>query len=302
MRKITKQEALLVALFVAMLFWGGSWATSKMIVHYANIEIIAFWRFLLAAITFTPIIFFFRPSLLISIKSLSFLILVSIFNCLYAFLFFQGITLGMAGAGGVLVTTLIPIFTYILTFFIYHNRIAPYEFFGLVLGICSGFLLLNLDFSSELFVGGNLYFLISALIWALLTLTMQKIRTEVHPITANLYINIFSSLMCCVFIMLFDKGNIMQVFAFDHIFWLGLIFISCLSIAFGNTLYYQAIAILGSNKASAFNLLVPINAMLISWWLLNEVPTINTIVGGSLAIIGIYFINIYKPKKGKNVT
>lgn len=73
-------------------------------------------------------------------------------NGLYAFVFFIAIKHGLAGKGGVLVTTMIPIFSYLIfmiAIFFQKNKksthkITKSEILGLFLGLLSGFCLLNL--------------------------------------------------------------------------------------------------------------------------------------------------------------
>ncbi|MBI5641926.1 MAG: EamA family transporter [Deltaproteobacteria bacterium] len=61
--------------------------------------------------------------------------------------------------------------------------------------------------------------------------------------------------------------------------------------AFATTVYFFASSILSSRKASSFVFLVPFSAVILSWFFLGEVPRINTIAGGSLAIGAVYIIN-----------
>ncbi|VEG82465.1 Uncharacterised protein [Wolinella succinogenes] len=55
-----------------------------------------------------------------------------VFNSLYSILFFTGLRFGFAGAGGVLVTTLIPVFAYLLSYWLYSNPLEKHEVSGLV--------------------------------------------------------------------------------------------------------------------------------------------------------------------------
>ncbi|EAK4186305.1 EamA/RhaT family transporter, partial [Campylobacter coli] len=55
--------------------------------------------------------------------------------------------------------------------------------------------------------------------------------------------------------------------------------------------------ILGSVKANSFVLITPASALICSFFILDEVPTILTLIGCVLAIFAIYFINIYSKKK-----
>lgn len=283
-----------ILLFLGMLSWGGSWPASKFITTYTSGEIIVFWRFLLALLTFIPILAWLKIPLKITPRALGYLLVISLFNSLYALLFIYGVRYGMAGAGGVLVTTLIPIFTYLSAYVLHANPIARHEGIGLVLGLLSGLFLLNPRYYGDLLGGGNLFFLAAALTWTALTLTTQRIRHEVHPVAVNFYSTFFSFLSFLPLLWLEDR--VMEVWSFDGYFWGNLLFISCLSMAFGTTIYYQAVAKVGGSKASSFGLLVPMNALLLSWLFLEEIPTFETLIGGALALGAIYLLNLYRPR------
>ncbi|WP_207771609.1 lipocalin family protein, partial [Campylobacter jejuni] len=82
---------------------------------------------------------------------------------------------GLAGKGGVLVTTMIPIFSYLIfmiAIFFQKNKksthkITKSEILGLFLGLLSGFCLLNLGSLEDLFGKFNILFLTCSFIWAL---------------------------------------------------------------------------------------------------------------------------------------
>ena len=279
------QAKFVIQLCIAMFFWGGAWSATKLIVDYTSTDVLAFWRFALAAACFLPMVFFWHVSLAISRRTFLFLLLASCANVGYALLFFRGIVVGLAGAGGVLVTTLIPIATFLLAFLVYRHKPSRLESIGLTLGLVSGFLLTQLHTPELLLANGNLYFVASAFVWAILTILLQNIHHDIHPVAINFYI---CSLSVILFVPLVSEpARLLDIFGFDWLFWAGLLFISCCSIAIGTTLYYHAIKQLGGSKASAFNLLVPLFAMILSWALLGETPTLNTLLGGSLAIVAI---------------
>ncbi|MDE6044592.1 MAG: DMT family transporter [Helicobacter sp.] len=279
------QAKFVIQLCIAMFFWGGAWSATKLIVDYTSIDVLAFWRFVFAAACFLPMVLFLRVNLAVSRRTFLFLFLASCANVGYALLSFRGIVVGLAGAGGVLVTTLIPIATFLLAFLVYRHKPSRLESLGLTLGLVSGFLLTQLHTPELLFANGNLYFVASAFVWAILTLLLQNIHHDIHPVAINFYI---CSLSVILFVPLIENpAQLLDIFGFDWLFWAGLLFISCCSIAIGTTLYYHAIKQLGGSKASAFNLLVPLFAMMLSWALLGETPTLNTILGGSLAIVAI---------------
>ncbi|EES89736.1 conserved hypothetical protein [Helicobacter canadensis MIT 98-5491] len=279
-----------------MAFWGSSWACGKILVQYASADIVAFWRFFFALVASIPLIILLKVPMRINTENFKFLLIAACLNGIYSILFFMGLNYGSAGKGGVLVTTLIPIFAYLLAYFFSHKEnksIKANEILGLGIGIISGICLLDLGSFQELFGKFNTFFLLCALNWAILTLVCQKIR--IHPLAINFYIT-FLSLLFYSPLFLF-KPQIIEVFHYDMQFWVMIFVVAVLSTAIGTSIYYMGIAKLGATKASSYQLLVPAMALGSSYLILGEIPSLLTIFGGILAIFATYLINIYKPKE-----
>ncbi|TLD80616.1 DMT family transporter [Helicobacter sp. MIT 11-5569] len=291
-----------VLLVVAMFFWGASWPSSKVLVGYTSADVVTFWRFFVAFLASLPLIAVLRIPLRIDGKAFRYLLFAAILNCLYSLMFFVGLNYGSAGKGGVLVTTITPVFVYLLTFGLHkiqkntNRQMKGNEILGLFLGVVAGICLLDLGSSQTIFSKFNTFFILCALDWAVLTLVCHRLR--IHPIAINFYITLFSVVLFSPIFLV--QPAILEIFNFDLHFWLMLFTIGVLSTAVGTSIYYMGIAQVGAEKASSFQLLVPIFALLTSYFILGEIPSLLTLVGGGIAIFAIYLINLYKPKIRKN--
>ncbi|OHD10696.1 MAG: hypothetical protein A2086_07750 [Spirochaetes bacterium GWD1_27_9] len=282
---------------LAMVVWGGSWTSAKIISGLTKPQVLAFWRFFITFISLIPIMIITKQSFKLSFKGFIFAITGAILMVLYNQFFFGGLKLGLVSIGGVLVTTINPIFTFIITLFLFKNKIKLKEIIGLLFGLIGGLVLLEIwNFSlNQLMLSGNLLFLLAALVWAFITIVSQQSKTSLSPITFSLYLYGFSSIFD--FILAFNSG-IFEVFNFSYIFWLNILYLSIISTTFATTVYFYCSTTLGSNKASSFIFLVPINAVLISWLILHEVPKLSTVFGGIMAMLAVYLINFNNsPKK-----
>ena len=103
---------------LAMFFWGLSWASSKVLVAYSDAYTIAFWRFFFVLVGLFVLLLILKIPLTTPRKFIKWIVLASICNVIYSVLYFAALNYGQAGKGGVLVTTLTPIFTYLLVLFI----------------------------------------------------------------------------------------------------------------------------------------------------------------------------------------
>ena len=290
-----------ILLVVAMTFWGSSWASSKVLTSYTSADVITFWRFFFALMASIPLVIILRIPIRIDGSALKYLFLASITNCAYSIMFFIGVNYGSAGKGGVLVTTLTPVFVYLLTYWVHKLQNNPKmmrgnEILGLTLGIIAGICLLDLGNLSVLFSKSNVFFVLCALDWAVLTLICQRVR--IHPIAINFYITLFSVLLSSP--IFFFEPAMLDIFSFDARFWTMLFVVSVLSTAIGTSIFYMGVAQIGAEKASSYQLLVPLIALIAlvtSYFILDEIPSLLTLFGGGIAIFAIYLINVYKRAK-----
>lgn len=295
-----------ILLVIAMIFWGASWSASKVMVSYIGADVITFWRFFFAFLASVPLVILLKIPLRMDTHSFKLLILAALCNCLYSLMYFIGLNYGSAGKGGVLVTTLIPIFAYLLSFIVAKlqkdssKMMKNNEILGLFLGVIAGTCLLNLGSWQELFGKFNTLFVFCALDWAVLTLICRNIG--IHPVAINLYITFFSLLLFSP-IFIFQPA-MLEIFSFDARFWWMMFIVAVLSTAVGTSIYYMGVSRVGAAQASSFNLLIPVTALLSSFVILGEIPSVLTLIGGSIAVFAAYLINLYQPKhfgfKSKN--
>lgn len=282
-----------ILIFLAMLTWGGSWPSAKIAAGYTAQEVLVFWRLLFTFISFIPIIIIKKIPLKPDKRSLILALTGAVLIVTYNKIFFLGLKTGLAGAGGVLVTTLIPVNTFLFSVLFFGSRVRLREAAGLTLGLLGGLIMLEvwkLNYH-QLAQSGNLLFLVAAMIWGLLTITTQKAQEKMAALQFSFYLYGFSALLG-LFIAL--PYNAFTVLAFDYRFWGHMIYLSVIVTTFGTTVYFFASGKLGAYKASAFTFLVPVSALGISWLLLNEQPKLSTITGGLLAMAAVYLIS-FKP-------
>ena len=99
---------------LSMFLWGANWTAAKLISNTIPTSLLVFYRFMLTSIVFVPIIYFLKIPFKITKSQLFLIFICSLLIGLYQFLFFYGLKTGAAAAGGVLVTTITPLFMYML--------------------------------------------------------------------------------------------------------------------------------------------------------------------------------------------
>jgi len=275
-------------LLLAMLLWGGGWTALKILTYELPIEVIIFWRFFLMSISFLPILYFFKTPFSLNKQSLKYIMGSSILNIAFMISSFLGIKHGLAGAGSVIITTLSPVMTFLLVAIIFKKKLLKTQYFGLVLGILGGIILLQLN-DIELFLNGsNSYFLLCAIIWAGVTILSGRSHVHIHPIHYSFFISLIATFASYIYAFNSELG---AVFSQGWKFWTAMIYLAVLGQTLATTIFFMSSGVLGSQKTSSFMFLVPIFALLSAWLVLDEPIQIHILLGGLLSIIAILFVN-----------
>lgn len=262
----------------------------KILSSYINEYELIFLRMGISFISMLPILYFFKLSFKIDFKALFLILLASVILVLYSISFFLGVEHGTAGFGGALVTTLIPINTFIILAIIHKKTISIKHSFALILGGFGVLTMLNVwNFNlSEIFSKDNIYFLIASILWPILTIISSK-ATKTNPLIFTFYVYVISTFV--IYLFFIDDSLFYRINTFDYIFWLNIFVISILSTTFATSIYFVGIIKLGTNEVSSFIFLVPSSALILSAIFLDEKITYNTALGTICTIIAIYILN-----------
>ena len=274
----------------AMIFWGASWISTKVLTNYVNEYELVFLRMGICFISMFPLIYFFKLSFKIDLKSFIFILFASVILTLYSLVMFLGVQHGTGSFGGALVTTLIPIITFILIAFLNKKTISLKHSFALILGASGVLNMLDIwNFNlNEIFSKDNIYFLLAAFLWSILTIITSK-ATKINAFVFTFYTYIISSFTLFIF---FVDGNIFhKIVDFDFIFWFNMFIITILSTTFATSIYFIGASKLGAKEASSYIFLVAASALSFGAIFLGEEITFNVIIGTICTIIAIYILN-----------
>ncbi len=275
-------------LILAMLLWGGGWTALKILTYDLEIEVIVFWRFFIMSISFLPILYFIKIPLTLNRMSLSYIAGSSILNIAFMVSSFLGIKYGLAGAGSVIITTLSPVATFLLVAIIFRKRVQSRQLLGLSLGIAGGVILLQLNDIELFFNSSNIYFLLCALIWAGVTILSGHSHRYIHPIHYSFFISVIATI--ATFIYAYDSA-LSSVFSQGWEFWSAMIYLAVFGQTVATTIFFMASGVLGSQKTSSFMFLVPLFALLSAWIILDEPIQMHIVIGGTISMIAVLFIN-----------
>jgi drug/metabolite transporter (DMT)-like permease len=284
------RQLFLVGMILSMICWGFSWTAGKIMVGYGDALTISFYRFAVTFLSLFLIRLFINTSLKFESKGLFDLIVASMLMSIYTVLFFKGLATGKAGAGGVLVTVLNPILSYAIMLIMARRKPTRNESIGLLLGLLAGVVLLKLvTEAGNIFRAGNIYFLLAAFCWAILSIFTSRAGRYGSPVTFSFYLYGISTLL--MFLFAGWQGAQITFSKADPVFWGNLFFSATITTSLATTLYFVATSRLGASKASSFIFLVPFSAALGSWIFLDEIPQLHTVAGGLLGVAAVYVLN-----------
>ncbi|MBK7588137.1 MAG: DMT family transporter [Bacteroidetes bacterium] len=286
---------LIVGISLSMLIWGMSWPSAKVLSHYGKPLEIALIRFVFTFISLFVLLHVLKVKLSIQTKGLPSLLIASVLIALYSMLFFTGILKGMPGAGGVLVTTMTPIVSYMLALIIQKRKPSGKELIGLLIGLLAGCILLSIwNHASQILQSGNLFFILSTLVWAILSRITALSFKYGSPLAFSLWMYLLCILILTCFV---DLQSIKQLLIKgDTMFWGNMLFNGIVNTGIATTFFFYATSKIGAEKTSSFIYIVPFAAAISSYIAIGEIIQWNTIVGGLLGIVAVWVIN----KKIKN--
>ncbi|MDA3945782.1 MAG: DMT family transporter [Helicobacteraceae bacterium] len=281
-------------LILAMFFWCAGWPALKVLTYSLPLEVVSFWRSFLMIFAFIPVLFFLKKPLLLKREALKYVIPSAVLNVLFMVFAFIGVQKGFAGSGGVIITTLAPVLTFMLVSLIFKKHPPKMQIVGLVIGFIGGLVMLQVTELVGDLNGAEFYFFLCAVVWAVLTLISQQSHAVMHPVHYSFFIAIFAAFIL-FFIALPYK--IMAVADEGLAFWSALLYLALFGQTIATTIYFIASGKLGSSQASSYMFLVPLFALVTSYFLLGESVELHVVIGGAVTLFGVYLIN--RSQRGK---
>ena len=275
------------------------WALSGVSVKYLSFSIsedeVVVYRFFLSALSTFPLLIWFKIPLRISLKNLVICILLAFFLIGNYRTYFMGMQRGAVGLGAALVTVLIPIFVYIIMIFSKKSKPILKDWLALVIGAIGVVLMLDLEqLNLDILVsGGNIYFVLAALTYALFTVFASYMRS-IHVLTIHFYVCLFGLLID--WNLSYDSNHLSSLVNMDYVFWINMLFISVIAGTAITALYYTGLRIIGSKKSSAFSILTPFFAIALGAIFFGEMITIYNAIGILMAVLALIVLNDSKIK------
>lgn len=283
-----------VKLILTAVFWGGTFIAGKTIAHTVLPLDAAFLRFAIASVflvVFTrklegrlPVI---RPAQILPIVLLG---LTGVFA--YNLLFFTGLHYINAGKASLIVATN-PIFISLLSALLFREKLNPIKGFGILMSVTGALIVISNGHLSLLF--GNEFgrgeLLISGCVasWCAYSLIGKTVMGKLSPVASVCYSSIAGTFLLAIPMAV--RGSLPSFGAYSPADWISLFYLGFFGTVLGFFWYYQGINVIGPMKASVFINVVPVSAICLSYFLLDETITPALFAGGLLVVTGVYCTN-----------
>lgn len=278
-------------MILAMAGWGMSWVNTKILTLYVNEYELFFLRGVIGATVIFLFLLFSKRKIFISLKNFLFVLLSSVFMVTYMKYFFLGVKFGTASLGGVLVSVLMPINTFLLMVLFRRKKVKSRDIFSLTTGVIGILIIIKIwTFDTkEIFLKQNIYFFFSSLAWPFVTFIGSKIKISMATYTFYLYL--ISSILVFIF---FIDAEILISKQFDMKFWINLLSLTLIATVFSTIVFFTVVEKKGSYLAHSFMFLIPIFAIFFSVIFLKEKITLSSIFGITLALVAVKTLNSKK--------
>jgi len=289
------EKSMTFIMLLVPLVWALSGVSTKYLSFYISEDEIVVYRFFLSALSTLPLLLWMKIPMKISPKNFVICILLAFFLIGNYRTYFMGMQRGAVGLGAALVTVLIPIFVYIIMIFSKKSKPILKDWLALAMGVAGVALMLDLEQLNleRLVTGGNIYFVLAALTYAMFTVAASYMRS-IHVLTINFYVCLIGFLID--WNLSYDSNHLFTLGGMDYIFWINILFVSVIAGTAITAVYYTGLRIIGSKKSSAFSILTPFFAIALGAIFFGEMITINNAIGIVMAVMALFVLNDLKIK------
>ena len=288
-----------IKLILTAFFWGGTFIAGKVVVRDVGPGSAAFLRFTLA---FTILLILTVKSEKkipkINLKQFVFVLLLGLSGVFaYNIFFFKGLKIIDAGRAA-LIIALNPIFICLLSACFFKERLTILKVIGILISVSGAIVVISRGDFSGMFSGGlgqgELYLLVCVLSWASYSVIGKVVMKELSPLVAVTWSTLIGTLLLLV--PAFSEGLFNNIFSLSGLDWAAIFYLGFFGTVVGFVWYYEAIQIIGATRAGLFINFVPISAIILAFFLLDEPVTMSLLTGALLVSSGVYLTNLPSKK------
>ena len=274
-----------LTLLLVSLFWGGSFLFLRLLVleGLEPLQIVSL-RMAFAAI-------FIAPFFILKFKKYSFFdhgfsfLLIGLLNTALPFTLFAfaSVSLG-AGSLSVLQAT-VPILTALILFSLYRDEFSVLKLLGVLIGFSGLFLLAGP--SGELDLFSSILCVIASLSYAISGVYLANTPSNINNSFVGMGSIIVGAILLSPFLINYHSANL----NISSTAWLYIALLGVINTSLAYVIFIKLIKRIGSLNASFVTYLVPVSSITLGILILDEVFTIDMVIGSALIFLGVFFSN-----------
>ena len=278
-----------VLLVLTAVFFGGTWVAAPWATHEIPPMVVACVRFATAAVLLfgwcrlrgIPI-----PLRRADIPIVLGVTATSVVG--YNVLFLYGVTLAPASHGAVITPGLIPVFTLALGRILYRESIAWRQALGVLVCLVGLGLVVGPAFAGDpAALAGDALYATSALLWATYTILGRRVTTRFH-VAAITCLSALIGALVFLPLGLLDPVGFGALQSASPRALVGLAYLGSLGTALGFVLFYLGVQRIGSARASAYTVLIPLFGVSLTVPILGESLAPISFIGAAIVIAGLW--------------
>ena len=253
----------------------------------SSATVIAFWRMFLSSFFLWAysLVYYNNYQKLSSANQIR-TILSGIFLGVHFLLFFQAVKITTI-ANATFLGTLAPFFTLIIELIFFKRNYRKIIYLGLIIALVGIILVLINDFDmSSKYTLGNIYAILCSLSIAISLLITEKVRDTAGTLEYTRMLYGIAALTILIIGSLYTDTFVVN----QKIDILGFIFLALVPTILGHNIFIYCLKYTTPTIVGTVPLGEPVIASIIAIFLFNEVVSLETAIGGTLCIYGIFII------------
>lgn len=281
-------------LLLTAFFWGGTFVAGRMLAGHVAPCSAAFLRFTVATVFLFLMVWKMegrlprlKPRQILPVVLLG---LTGVFT--YNIFFFKGLEQIGAGRAALIIATN-PILITLLSAWFFKERLTLIRSTGILLSVTGAAVVISRGHLDQMLgqgLGwGEVFILICVASWVAFSLIGKTVLSGLSPLVSVAYSSAVGA--AALFFPAWNEGIADQLVHYSLLDWMTIFYLGFFGTVLGFIWYYQGIQSIGPGKASIFINFVPVSAILLAFFILQEPVTLSLLVGAVLVSSGVYLTN-----------
>jgi drug/metabolite transporter (DMT)-like permease len=283
-----------IKLLLTALLWGGTFIAGRVVAEDVGPFSAAFFRFFIASIFLVLFTYRIEGKLPMPGKRqmipVFLLGMTGVFS--YNVFFFKGLKLINAGRAAIIIAGN-PIFITLFSAYFFKEKLSLIKGVGIIISVVGAVIVISKGSLNEIVNGGigrgEIFIFFCVLSWVAYSLIGKAVMSDLSPMVSVTYSSVIGTIL--LFFPAVFEGMFRDYSSYPNMAWLSIFYLGFFGTVIGFVWYYEGIKKIGAMRASLFINFVPICAVVLAFFILDEPITLSLFIGTILVCSGVYLTN-----------